>query len=86
MSQAANACHLHGAVPPLLQVWACLLLMIISALLGGWTDLEFSLKGYAWQLINCCFTAAYRWVPGACSSSTCNSKIREGGVGVAWRG
>ncbi|GFR49856.1 hypothetical protein Agub_g11956, partial [Astrephomene gubernaculifera] len=41
------------------QVWACLGLMIISAVMGGWTDLSFSPKGYAWQLVNCCFTAAY---------------------------
>ncbi|KAG2452842.1 hypothetical protein HYH02_002188 [Chlamydomonas schloesseri] len=41
------------------QVWACLGLMILSAGLGGWTDLSFSAEGYAWQLVNCVFTAAY---------------------------
>eukprot|EP00197_Chlamydomonas_leiostraca_P015765 CAMPEP_0202881308 /NCGR_PEP_ID=MMETSP1391-20130828/36339_1 /ASSEMBLY_ACC=CAM_ASM_000867 /TAXON_ID=1034604 /ORGANISM="Chlamydomonas leiostraca, Strain SAG 11-49" /LENGTH=473 /DNA_ID=CAMNT_0049563971 /DNA_START=12 /DNA_END=1432 /DNA_ORIENTATION=- len=41
------------------QVWLCLGLMVMSALLGGWTDLTFSMNGYAWQLVNCCFTAAY---------------------------
>ena len=41
------------------QVWLCLLLMILSASLGAWTDLSFNLKGYAWQLVNCVFTAAY---------------------------
>ncbi len=41
------------------QVWGCLFLMILSALLGGVTDAQFSMRGYAWQLVNCCFTAAY---------------------------
>ncbi len=49
------------AHPPLtyLQVWACLGLMLFSAVLGGWSDLSFSATGYAWQMINCVFTAAY---------------------------
>mmetsp|Transcript_13811 Transcript_13811/g.37320 ORF Transcript_13811/g.37320 Transcript_13811/m.37320 type:complete len:411 (+) Transcript_13811:123-1355(+) len=42
-----------------MQVWFCLLLMIVSAVVGGWTDLRFSASGYAWQLVNCCLTAAY---------------------------
>lgn len=42
-----------------LQVWGCLMLMILSALLGGVTDASFSLRGYAWQMVNCLFTAAY---------------------------
>lgn len=33
--------------------------MILSAALGGWSDLSFSPSGYAWQLVNCVFTAAY---------------------------
>lgn len=33
--------------------------MIVSAALGGWSDLSFSASGYAWQLVNCAFTAAY---------------------------
>ncbi|GLI69909.1 hypothetical protein VaNZ11_014616 [Volvox africanus] len=41
------------------QVWACLGLMILSAAMGGWSDLSFSPAGYAWQLVNCVFTAAY---------------------------
>jgi len=41
------------------QVWACLMLMIASASMGGWTDLRFNAAGYMWQIINCCFTAAY---------------------------
>ncbi|KAL6744925.1 hypothetical protein V8C86DRAFT_3125725 [Haematococcus lacustris] len=41
------------------QVWSCLGLMVLSALFGGWTDLTFSVRGYAWQLVNCLFTAAY---------------------------
>ena len=32
------------------QVWICLLLMIISAFIGGWTDLRFNAAGYAWQV------------------------------------
>jgi GDP-mannose transporter len=42
-----------------MQVWCCLGLMILSALMGGWSDLTFTLSGYAWQLVNCLFTAAY---------------------------
>ena len=30
-----------------------------SAVCGAATDLAFSLSGYLWQLVNCCFTAAY---------------------------
>eukprot|EP00199_Chlamydomonas_sp_CCMP681_P000717 CAMPEP_0119105772 /NCGR_PEP_ID=MMETSP1180-20130426/3641_1 /TAXON_ID=3052 ORGANISM="Chlamydomonas cf sp, Strain CCMP681" /NCGR_SAMPLE_ID=MMETSP1180 /ASSEMBLY_ACC=CAM_ASM_000741 /LENGTH=432 /DNA_ID=CAMNT_0007090911 /DNA_START=55 /DNA_END=1353 /DNA_ORIENTATION=+ len=41
------------------QVWVCLGLMIFSAMLGGVTDMSFSFRGYAWQLVNCAFTAAY---------------------------
>ncbi|XVF16981.1 hypothetical protein REPUB_Repub10bG0077600 [Reevesia pubescens] len=41
------------------RVWAALLLMIISAVSGGITDLSFHAVGYAWQLINCFLTASY---------------------------
>eukprot|EP00271_Cylindrocystis_brebissonii_P018926 TRINITY_DN5527_c0_g1_i1.p1 TRINITY_DN5527_c0_g1~~TRINITY_DN5527_c0_g1_i1.p1 ORF type:complete len:406 (-),score=108.33 TRINITY_DN5527_c0_g1_i1:633-1850(-) len=41
------------------RVWGSLILMVLSALCGGLTDLSFSRVGYAWQLLNCCFTAAY---------------------------
>eukprot|EP00798_Chlamydomonas_sp_ICE-L_P000362 gene362-1752_t len=41
------------------QVWGCLGLMIASAMMGGLTDLHFSLEGFAWQMVNCVFTAAY---------------------------
>ena len=40
-------------------VWASLGLMALSALCGAATDLAFSLRGYMWQLVNCCFTAGY---------------------------
>lgn len=42
-----------------LGVWLSLLLIILSAAAGAWTDLSFSLNGYIWQFINCGFTAAY---------------------------
>ncbi|MEW5305018.1 MAG: hypothetical protein WDW36_007589 [Sanguina aurantia] len=41
------------------QVWMCLFLMAVSAVLGGFTDLSFSLEGYSWQVINCAITSAY---------------------------
>ncbi|KAK9834818.1 hypothetical protein WJX81_000894 [Elliptochloris bilobata] len=41
------------------SVWATLALMTFSAVCGAATDLAFSFKGYAWQLVNCLFTAAY---------------------------
>lgn len=41
------------------HVWACLLVMVASAACGGYTDLQFNITGYAWQLLNCLFTAAY---------------------------
>lgn len=40
-------------------VWASLGLMAVSALCGAATDLAFNLRGYLWQLVNCCFTAGY---------------------------
>ncbi|KAK3120816.1 hypothetical protein QOZ80_8BG0642130 [Eleusine coracana subsp. coracana] len=41
------------------QVWIALILMIISAVAGGVTDLSFHAVGYAWQIINCFLTASY---------------------------
>lgn len=39
-------------------IWSTLVLMAVSAVASGLTDLEFSLAGYVWQIINCMFTAA----------------------------
>lgn len=41
------------------KVWAALILMVISAISGGITDLSFHAVGYAWQIVNCFLTAAY---------------------------
>ncbi|XP_058089764.1 GDP-mannose transporter GONST1 [Magnolia sinica] len=41
------------------RVWAALVLMIISAISGGITDITFHAVGYTWQLINCFLTASY---------------------------
>lgn len=41
------------------RVWAALFLMIISAVSGGITDLQFNAIGYGWQVINCFLTASY---------------------------
>lgn len=41
------------------RVWAALMLMIISAISGGITDISFHAVGYTWQIINCFLTAAY---------------------------
>jgi GDP-mannose transporter len=40
-------------------VWACMAMMLLSALCGAATDLTFSARGYFWQLMNCACTAAY---------------------------
>jgi GDP-mannose transporter len=40
-------------------VWLTLALMILSAVVGAATDLDYNLPGYLWQFVNCCFTAAY---------------------------
>ena len=42
-----------------LQVWLCLILMLMSALFGAYTDAQFHAIGYTWQAINCFLTAAY---------------------------
>ncbi|PHT59003.1 GDP-mannose transporter GONST2, partial [Capsicum baccatum] len=41
------------------RVWTALLLMIVSAVSGGITDLSFNATGYTWQIINCFLTASY---------------------------
>ncbi|EFJ24633.1 hypothetical protein SELMODRAFT_442412 [Selaginella moellendorffii] len=41
------------------KVWGSLLLMVLSAVAGGFTDLSFHGVGYAWQILNCFLTAAY---------------------------
>ncbi|KAK3242407.1 hypothetical protein CYMTET_47901 [Cymbomonas tetramitiformis] len=40
-------------------VWVSLALMLLSGVCGAATDLSFDAVGYTWQLVNCCFTAAY---------------------------
>ncbi|KAG1680828.1 hypothetical protein FOA52_008161 [Chlamydomonas sp. UWO 241] len=42
-----------------LKVWGSLLLMMASAAVGSFTDLQFDMAGYTWQMINCVFTAGY---------------------------
>eukprot|EP00983_Pelagomonas_calceolata_P030223 947883-Pelagomonas_calceolata.AAC.5 len=49
-----------------LGVWACVLLMILSACAGGMTDANFSWSGYSWQIINCFFTSGRN---GLCKQS-----------------
>uniref|UniRef100_A0A1D1YI27 GDP-mannose transporter GONST1 n=1 Tax=Anthurium amnicola TaxID=1678845 RepID=A0A1D1YI27_9ARAE len=41
------------------KVWAALMLMIVSAVSGGITDLSFHAVGYTWQTLNCFLTASY---------------------------
>ncbi|GLT48789.1 hypothetical protein SLA2020_223880 [Shorea laevis] len=41
------------------KVWIAMFMMIISAVSGGITDLQFDPAGYAWQIINCVLTASY---------------------------
>ncbi|GLC39366.1 hypothetical protein PLESTB_000892400 [Pleodorina starrii] len=41
------------------QVWGCLGLMLVSAVTGASTDVNFSWTGYSWQIANCIFTSAY---------------------------
>ena len=46
--------HPSCPAPPLImhppKVWLCLALMIVSAALGGWSDLRFNATGYSWQV------------------------------------
>jgi GDP-mannose transporter len=41
------------------QVWATLFLMLLSAMVGAYTDINFTWSGYGWQIANCGFTSAY---------------------------
>ncbi|GIL84758.1 hypothetical protein Vretimale_14453 [Volvox reticuliferus] len=41
------------------QVWGCLGLMLVSAVAGASTDVQFSWSGYSWQIANCVFTSGY---------------------------
>ncbi|XVE59390.1 hypothetical protein DITRI_Ditri05aG0042900 [Diplodiscus trichospermus] len=41
------------------KVWTAMVMMIISAVSGGITDLSFDAKGYTWQILNCILTAGY---------------------------
>ncbi|KAI8474651.1 MAG: hypothetical protein J3K34DRAFT_406930 [Monoraphidium minutum] len=41
------------------QVWATLAMMLVSAVIGAYTDLSFTWGGYIWQIANCGFTSAY---------------------------
>ncbi|KAK9831369.1 hypothetical protein WJX81_006272 [Elliptochloris bilobata] len=43
-------------------MWGSLMLIALSALAGGAFDLQFDAAGYAWQLLNCIFAAAYSLV------------------------
>lgn len=40
-------------------VWFTLFLMLLSAVCGAYTDLEFDVRGYTWQFVNNFFTAGY---------------------------
>ncbi|KDD74006.1 hypothetical protein H632_c1659p0 [Helicosporidium sp. ATCC 50920] len=42
-----------------LNIYGCMALMTASAVCGAATDLAFSARGYAWQVLNCAVTAAY---------------------------
>ncbi|OAY57751.1 GDP-mannose transporter GONST2 [Manihot esculenta] len=63
------------------KVWAAMILMIISAITGGITDLSFDATGYAWQLMNCILTASYsitlRRVMDKAKQSTRSGSLNE---------
>lgn len=40
-------------------VWLTIVLLFASVICGGSTDVQFSVVGYTWQFLNCCFTASY---------------------------
>ncbi|XP_062195698.1 GDP-mannose transporter GONST1-like isoform X1 [Phragmites australis] len=65
------------------QVWIALMLMIISAVMGGITDLSFHAVGYTWQILNCFLTASYSVIvlPGVPKR---NSFIAFGKRQVTW--
>lgn len=41
------------------HVYACLVIMVVSAAGGAVTDVAFSPAGYAWQLLNCLLTGEW---------------------------
>ncbi|CAM0875032.1 unnamed protein product [Alopecurus aequalis] len=63
------------------QVWISLMLMIISAIAGGITDLSFHAVGYTWQIINCFLTASYsltlRHVMDSAKGATTSGNLNE---------
>ncbi|KQK13429.1 GDP-mannose transporter GONST1 isoform X2 [Brachypodium distachyon] len=63
------------------QVWISLMLMIISAVAGGITDLSFHAVGYTWQIINCFLTASYsltlRHVMDSAKEATRSGNLNE---------
>ncbi|PSC75907.1 GDP-mannose transporter GONST1-like [Micractinium conductrix] len=42
------------------NVWACVALMMLSAICGGITDLSFDATGYCWQIVNCVFNSSFQ--------------------------
>ncbi|KAL6856957.1 hypothetical protein ACP4OV_018339 [Aristida adscensionis] len=63
------------------QVWIALILMIISAVAGGITDLSFHAVGYTWQTLNCFLTASYsltlRHVMDSAKQATKSGNLNE---------
>ncbi|KAE8788259.1 GDP-mannose transporter GONST1 [Hordeum vulgare] len=63
------------------QVWISLMLMIISAIAGGITDLSFHAVGYTWQILNCFLTASYsltlRHVMDSAKQATKSGNLNE---------
>ncbi|XP_042480119.1 GDP-mannose transporter GONST2-like isoform X2 [Macadamia integrifolia] len=63
------------------KVWTAMFLMIISAVSGGITDISFDAVGYAWQIMNCIFTASYsltlRHVMDTAKQSTRSGSLNE---------
>ncbi|XP_068644526.1 GDP-mannose transporter GONST2-like isoform X2 [Aristolochia californica] len=63
------------------KVWIAMLLMIISAMSGGITDLSFDAVGYTWQIVNCFLTAGYslmmRQVMDRARQSTNSGSLNE---------
>ncbi|GBF96160.1 GDP-mannose transporter [Raphidocelis subcapitata] len=64
-------------------VWATLVLMLLSALAAAATDLAFHPVGYAWQMVNNAFTAAYSlWLRGVMSRMGPRDRMDELGMVV----
>jgi drug/metabolite transporter (DMT)-like permease len=56
------------------EVWGSLILMLVSAISGGITDISFHSVGYSWQLLNCFCTSAYS-VSSLCSDSSLCTRL-----------